>query len=166
MFTSFHFSHPVVPKLRAMPWSDNFSRFFLLFLGGKKSFLSFYFGLHWVFVAVRWLSLLCKVEATLQLQRAGFLGLWLLLLQSTGSRHMGFNSCGSRPLLPQGMCSLPGPGSQRKSPALASRFLTTGPPGKSLLGGSLQVLLSGFSLAVHHTSTHTYVCMHVHTHRL
>ena len=59
------------------------------------------------------------------------------------------------------MCSLPGPGSQPKSPALASRFLTTGPPGKSLLGGSLQVLLSGFSPAVHQ-HTHTYVCMCTH----
>ena len=169
MLTSFHFSHSVVPKLRAMPWSDNFSRLFLLFFFGKKkkrSFISFYFGLHWVLLAVCGLSLLCQVEATPWLQCAGFLGFWLLLLQNTGSRHMGFNSCGSLALLPRRMCSLPGPGSQPKSPALASRFLTTGPPGKSLLIGSLQVLLSGFSLAVHHTPTYTHICMHVHTHRL
>ena len=45
-----------------------------------------YFWLLWVFVAARGLSL---VEAS-----TGFSLQWLLLLQSTGSRHAGFSSCG------------------------------------------------------------------------
>ena len=46
-------------------------------------------------------------------------------------RHVGFSSCGTRAWLPYGMWNLPGPGIEPVSPALAGRFLTTGPPGKS-----------------------------------
>lgn len=57
-------------------------------------------------------------------------------------------------------CSLPSiftsSSSKIKGYVLAIRFLV----------GSLQVLLSGFSLCLYHTHTHTYACMHVHTHRL
>ena len=35
-------------------------------------------------------------------------------------------------LVASGMWGLPGPGMEPTSPALADRFLTTGPPGKSL----------------------------------
>ena len=59
---------------------------------------------------------------------------WLLLLQSTGSRWAGFSSCGSWTSLPLSMWGLPGPGMEPVSPALAGRLLTTGPPGKSLIG--------------------------------
>ena len=57
--------------------------------------------------------------------------------------HMGFSSCGSRALecrlsscgtwalLLHGMWDLPRPGIKPVSPALAGRFLTTAPPGKS-----------------------------------
>ena len=74
---------------------------------------------------------------------AGFSLRWLLLLQSTGSRHMGFSSCGSRALerrlsscgsrayLLRGMWDLPRPGLEPVSPALAGGFLTTAPPGKA-----------------------------------
>ena len=72
----------------------------------------------------------------------GFSLWWLLLLQSTGSRHAGFSSCGSRALehrfsscaralLLHGMWDLPRPGLKPVSPALAGGFLTTAPPGKS-----------------------------------
>ena len=83
--------------------------------------------------ASRGYSLLCT----------GFSLQWLLLLWSTGSRHAGFSSCGSRALerrvsscgaqalLPHGMWDLPRPGIKPVSPALAGRFLTTVPPGKS-----------------------------------
>ena len=68
---------------------------------------------------------------------------WLLLLQSTGSRHAGFSSCGSwalerrlsycgaQALLLRGVWDLPGQGIEPVSSALAGGFLTPAPPGKS-----------------------------------
>ena len=65
------------------------------------------------------------------------------MLQSTGCRHVGFSSCGSRALerrlsscgtraeLLCGMWDLPGLGIEPVSPALAGGFLTTAPLGKS-----------------------------------
>ena len=65
------------------------------------------------------------------------------MLRSTGSRHMGFSSCGSQGLecrlsscgawayLLRSMWDLPGPGLEPVSPALAGRFLTTAPPEES-----------------------------------
>ena len=62
---------------------------------------------------------------------------WLLLLQSMGSRCMGFGghsaqaqSCGTQAELPLSMWN-PGPGTKPMSPALAGRLPTPGPPGKS-----------------------------------
>ena len=52
-------------------------------------FILFYFWLHWVFVAARGLSLVAVSGGYSSLR-------WLLLLQSTGSRHVGFSSCGTR----------------------------------------------------------------------
>ena len=43
----------------------------------------------------------------------------------------GFRSCGAPAELPQGMWNLPGQGIEPVFPALAGRFLTTEPPGKS-----------------------------------
>ena len=66
-----------------------------------------------------------------------------LLLGSPGSRHAGFSSCGLRALehrlsscgawaeLLHSMWDLPRTGLEPVSPALAGRFLTTAPPGKS-----------------------------------
>ena len=63
-------------------------------------------------------------------------------LRSSGSRRMGFSTCGSWALecrlsscdawaqLLRGTWDPPGPGLKRVSPALAGRFLTTAPPGK------------------------------------
>ena len=42
------------------------------------------------------------------------------------------SSCGARASLPHGMWDLPRPGLELVSPALAGRFLTPEPPGKSL----------------------------------
>ena len=65
------------------------------------------------------------------------------LVEETGSRCAGFNSCGSQALkrrlsscgaqayLLCGMWDLPGLGIEPVSPALAGRLLTTLPPGKS-----------------------------------
>ena len=106
-------------------------------------FIYFYFWLHWVFIAVHGLSLVVASGGYSLLWCVGFPSWWLLLLQSTGSRSVGFRSCGSRALerrlsscgawaqLLHSMWDLPGPGIEPMSPALASRFLTTAPPGKS-----------------------------------
>ena len=56
----------------------------------------FYFWPHWVFVAVRGLSLVATSGGYSSLWCAGFSLQWLLLLWSTGSRCMGFSSCGSQ----------------------------------------------------------------------
>ena len=55
-----------------------------------------YFWLRWVFVAARGLSLAVSNRGYSSLRCAGFSLQWLLLLQSTGSRHMGFSSCGTQ----------------------------------------------------------------------
>ena len=55
--------------------------------------LFIYFWLHWVFVAALGLSLVVASGGYSSLQCTGF-SLWqLLLLQSMGSRCMGFSSC-------------------------------------------------------------------------
>ena len=105
----------------------------------------FIFWLHWVFIAVCGLSLVAVSRGYSPLQCTGFPLRWLLLLRSMGSRHPGFSSCGSQGLERRlsscgaqalylcGMWDLPRPGLEPVSPALAGRFLTTAPPGKSLL---------------------------------
>ena len=102
------------------------------------------FWLCWVFVAAPRLSLVAVSGGCSSLGCVGFSLQWLLLLRSTGSRHAGFSSCGSRALehrlsscgawayLLCGMWDLPGPGIEPVSPAVAGGFLTTEPTGKSL----------------------------------
>ena len=105
----------------------------------------FYFWLHWVFVAVQAFSIAVSVGTTLVDMRR------LLLLQGIGSRRMRFNSCSSWTWLLRGMQNFPGPGIKPVSPALAGRFLSTVPPGKSpnavLLPGKShgQRILVGYS---------------------
>ena len=68
-----------------------FSFFFNKFI---YSFI--YFWPCWVFVAARGLSLVAASGGYSSLQCVGFSFWWLLLLRSTGSRRMGFSSCGMR----------------------------------------------------------------------
>ena len=105
-------------------------------------YLFIYFWLHWVFAAAHGLSPVAASGGHPSLRCAGPSLCWLLLLQSMGSRRVGFSSCGSwalerrlstcgaRALLLRGMWDLPGPGLEPVSPALAGGFLTTVPPGK------------------------------------
>ena len=68
--------------------------FFQLF---KKIFmyLFIYLWLHWVFVVACGLSLVVASGGYSSLWCKGFSLQWLLLLRSTGSKHMGFSSCGT-----------------------------------------------------------------------
>ena len=67
------------------------STFFL-----KNKFILFiYFWLHWVFIAVRGLSLVAVSRGYSLLWCTGFSLRWLLLLRSTGSRRAGVSSCGT-----------------------------------------------------------------------
>ena len=104
--------------------------------------LFIYFWLHCVFVVAHGLSLVAVSWDYSSLRCSRFSLRWLLLLRSTGSRFMGFSSCGSRALehrlsscgaqaeLLRSMWDLPGPGLKPASPALAGGFLTTVPLGK------------------------------------
>ena len=65
-----------------------------LYLFFYKFIYFIYFWLHWVFVAARGLSLVEVSGDYSSLWCAAF-SLWLLLLWSMGSRHMGFSSCGT-----------------------------------------------------------------------
>ena len=58
----------------------------------------FFFWLRWVFVAARGLSLVAASRGYSPLRCAGFSLRWLLLSGSTGSRRLGFSSCGSQAL--------------------------------------------------------------------
>ena len=72
-----------------------------------SSFLFFFFFIfilknfwpHWVFVAVRGLSLVAVSGGYSSLQCKDFSLQWLLLLLSKGSRRTGFSSCGAQALL-------------------------------------------------------------------
>ena len=58
-------------------------------------FFFFFLIYFWVFAAVHRLSLVATSGGYSSLQCSGFLLWWLLLLQSMGSRYMGFSSCGT-----------------------------------------------------------------------
>ena len=77
-----------------------FLLFYVFFLISKNSFfliyLFVYFWLCWVFIAVHGLSLVVVSGAYSSLWCSGFSLQWLLLLQSTDSRHVGFSSCGTQ----------------------------------------------------------------------
>ena len=66
---------------------DSFFKIYLFYL--------IYFWLFWAFVVERGLSLVAVSGAYSSLWCVGFLLQWLLLLRSSGSRHVGFSSCGA-----------------------------------------------------------------------
>ena len=68
---------------------------FFFFLRNGNLFI-YFFWLHWVFVAAYGLSLVVASRGCSSLWCTGFSLRWLLLLQSQGSRCVGFSSCGPR----------------------------------------------------------------------
>ena len=60
----------------------------------KFIYLFIYLWLCWAFVAAYRLFLVAASGGYSSLWCTGFLLQWLLLLWSTGSRHVGFSSCG------------------------------------------------------------------------
>ena len=116
--------------------------FIFLIMIFKNKFI--YLLLRCVFIAARGLSLVAASGGYSSLWCAGFSLRWLLSFRSTGSRRVGFSSCGSWALerrlsscgaqaqLLRSMWDLRGPGLEPVSPALADGFLTTAPPAMSL----------------------------------
>ena len=106
-------------------------RFFFFFLRNSRSFiyLFIYLWLCWVFVSVRGLSLVVASGDHSSSRCAGLsLSRPLVAEHRLQTRRLG--NCGSRAQLLRGMWDLPRPGLEPVSPALASRFSTTAPPGK------------------------------------
>ena len=91
----------------------------------------------WIFVAACRLSLVAASRSYSSLRCMGFLLRWLLSLQSTVSRCMGFGRCGTWPqwlwcigLVSPWHVGSSRPGNESVSLALAGRFLSTIPLGK------------------------------------
>ena len=85
----------------------------------------------------------CSKRGFSSLQCAGFSLGWFLLLRSTDSRRMGFNSLRYTGLA--ALQNLPRPGIESTSPALAGRFLFTVAQGKSALSSLYISMLSKLS---------------------
>ena len=115
-------------------------------------YLFIYFWLCWVFVGVRRLYWVSASGDYSSLQwGAQAIGMWASVTAARGlsSCHSwalecvglssysiqalehGSSSCCARAQLPHSVWDIPGPGIEPLCPALAGRFLTTGPPGKS-----------------------------------
>ena len=77
--------------IRVRICDGKYTLFFFIYL-----FVVCLFRLHWVFIAARGVFLVAASGGYSSLRCAGFLLLWLLLLQSMGSRHAGFSSCNTR----------------------------------------------------------------------
>ena len=112
-----------------------------LFIHSEKYFF-FFFWLGWVFIALRRLSLVVAIRATLHCGaqashcsgfsccRAQSLGRWASVVAAHGLKPSGSVSW-YMGLVAPGMWNLPGPEIKPMSPLLAGRFLSTAPPGKS-----------------------------------
>ena len=103
-------------------------------------YLLIYFWLHWVFVAVHGLSLVVasRGHSSCSALASHCSGLSCCGARAPGVRASavvarGLSSCGAWAQFVHGMWDPPGPGIKPVSPALAGRFSTTVPPGKSLV---------------------------------
>lgn len=99
---------------------------------------SLFIWLHWVFVAVCGLSPVVASGSHPSLRRTGFSPQWLLMLWSTGSRHVRLQAAWAQQLRCAGLVAPlhvepPQTGVEPVFPALAGRFLSTKSPEKSSL---------------------------------
>ena len=93
------YSSKILHKLpKCLKTRNSFIIKIMVFFKINLFILFIYFWLHWVFTAVRGLSLVAVSRGYSSLWYAVFSLLWLLLLQSTGSRRAGFSSRGSQAL--------------------------------------------------------------------
>ena len=95
----------------------------------NPSYFILFFWLRWIFAAVCQLSLVavswgCSRVAVLRL-------LTVVASLVEGALECWLSRYGTQALVAHGMWDLPGPGIKPVSPALAGRFLSTGPPRKS-----------------------------------
>ena len=112
-----------------------------------------YFWLHCVFIALHRLSLVAS-RATLHcwVCASHFGGVSCCWAQTRGCEGFrsrsswalvqGRSSCGTQASLARGMWDPPGPGVEPTSPSLAGGFLSTAPPGKSLILCFLVMIIS------------------------
>ena len=108
------------------------------------SLFCFAFNFIYSFLAVLGLPCCTRAFSSCGGQRVGF-SLWQCLwLQSTGSRVLGLSSCDARSWLLPGIWNPPGPGIEPVCPALARRFLNSGPPGRSDLTLMFMPLINMF----------------------
>ena len=129
----------------------------------------YYFWLRWVFVAVCRLSLVAASQDYSSLPCTGSSLQWLLLLQSRGSRSIGFSSCSSQVKLLWGLWDLPRPETKPVSPALAGGFLSTLPLGKSqvyllwimLLVSNLRTFAAPSSQIFPYFSSRCHIVLHL-----
>ena len=119
--------HAIKDSLNFATWTVSF--FVKIFL---------FIWLHWVFVAAHQLSLVGARGDYSSFRCTGFSLWWVLLLQSTDSECTGFSGCSmwAQELWHTGLVPPRRMGSSQTrtepvSSALAGRFLTIGPPGKS-----------------------------------
>ena len=87
---------PILFSSQPLPMSEMILFLFFFFLFKFLFIYLFIYWLHWVFVATHGLSLVAASGGYSSLRCMGFSLQWLLLLQSMGSRHTGFSSCGTR----------------------------------------------------------------------
>ena len=116
---------------------------YCLFLQRTLTDFFFFFlnvWLCWIFVAADGLSLVAASRVYSSLQWTSHCGGF----SCCGARDLGtqsFSSCGSWAQLLRSIWDLPRPGIKPVTPALASRFLTTVPPGKFLTNRLEQTFL-------------------------
>ena len=119
---------------------------------GFKKKLFIYFWMHWVFIDFFFCRGLPQVFFSFSKQ--GLLsscGAGRLVVVASLVAERRLSSCGTRPQLPCGLWDLPRPGMEAISPALAGRFLSTTPQGKSQFYGFWQTHSDMYLPTQHHT---------------
>ena len=92
-------------------------------VSGIHHYWFFFFWLHWVFVAARGLSLVVASGGYSSLWCVGFSLRWLLLLWSTGSRHVRFSGCSTGLVAPRHVGSSQRTRDRTHAPCIGRRIL-------------------------------------------